>query len=142
MYCKLFKLTNGETILGTVDSDKVNLDSGAVNVQNPVLITSARVPMDQLIIETYVMQSWIKMASSKVISIPVRSILIATDVHEKAVEQYKHYLTEIDKNQLSDEEIENAINLHNENNDTDEFLDLMEDEEDDDRSKINGPYIH
>lgn len=140
MYCKLLKLSNGETILGYTNNSCNDLDTGFVEVQNPVLVSSVRVPMNQMVVETFVMQTWIKMTSSHFVKIPARNVVVAVDVEERAEFQYKQYLSEVEKNKLTDSEMQQIMS-DLENHEEEEFFDLTEDEEDDGRN-TDGPTLH
>lgn len=137
MYCKLFKLVNGESVIGYTDNDCSELEKGFIELRDPVLVSSIRVPMERVVVETFVMQTWLKMSSSNIVKVPVSSVIVATDVLEKVETQYKHYLAEMSNIKLTDEELQTLA----ESSQEDEFLDFME-EEDDDGSESSGPTLH
>lgn len=137
MYCKLLKLINGESVIGYTESDCNTLEKGFIELRDPVLVSSIRVPMERVVVETFVMQTWLKMSSSNIVKVPVSSVIVATDVLEKVESQYKHYLAEMSNIKLTDEELQTLA----ESSQEDEFLDFME-EEDDDGSESSGPTLH
>lgn len=129
MYCKYLKLTNGENIIvSTDDNCETFADKEFIDIVDPVLISSYRFPRGSMVVESFIMQPWIKMAVKDVMRIPVKNIVVATDVQEMAVSQYKTFVEESVNevtNELTEEDIEETLN---------EFLsdagDGEEDEED------------
>lgn len=140
MYCKILKLTNGETIMGYTEDNCDNLTEGVLKVVDPVLISSVRIPVNRVIVESYVMQAWLRMAESNVVNIPVRNIIATAGVVEKAEEQYKHFLLEADGNKLTEEEYQELVG----NSSREEFLDYADEENEDDEDSGNnsGPILH
>lgn len=116
MYCKYLKLTNGDNIMVTTEDSCNDLKTkDHINVMDPVLIDSVRFPRGRMIVETYIMQPWLKMSKAGVVKIPVHSIVVATDVQESAAEQYKRYLQEAPEQEpssmpASGDEIDDLIN--------------------------------
>ena len=105
MYCKFLKLSNGDDIIvQTKDLCESLNDKEFLEVTEPVLISSMRIPRGPVIIETYVMQPWIKMAKANVVNIPTKSIIVAVDVHEIAEEQYYEFVEESNKKKNVQEE--------------------------------------
>jgi len=144
MYCKFLKLVNGDDIIVSTDNDCSNLfDSKFIDVNDPVVIKSVRMPYRNGIIETFIMHPWIKMAKDGVIKIPSSQVIVATDLYEKAETQYKEYvvsyksLDEVTVNELYEEEQgDDAL---------EEFysmLDNQEDDEDDSRPSSSTRTLH
>lgn len=104
MHCKFLKLTNGEDIIVQTDDTCESLNNKEfISVIDPVLIASMRIPRGPMVIETYIMQPWIKMAKADVVQIPTKNIVVAVDVHEMAEKQYLQYVEESNnRNVLSD----------------------------------------
>jgi len=86
----------------------------------------------QNIVETQVMQPWIRLAKDDIIQIPTDNILIAVDVEDEVVDQYAKFLyeqhikalpaqdrEEMVENFLEDLESENSID----GNDNDDYED-------------------
>lgn len=95
MHCKFLKLTNGEDIIVQTDDTCESLNKKEfISVIDPVLIASMRIPRGPMVIETYIMQPWIKMAKADVVQIPTKNIVVAVDVHEMAEKQYLQYVEE------------------------------------------------
>lgn len=95
MHCKFLKLTNGEDIIVQTDDTCESLNNKEfISVIDPVLIASMRIPRGPMVIETYIMQPWIKMAKADVVQIPTKNIVVAVDVHEMAEKQYLQYVEE------------------------------------------------
>jgi len=95
MFCKYLKLTNGDNLIVTTDDDCQTLKGKEFLIcADPVQVGTLRVPRGSMIIESIVLQPWIKISVDNVIKIPVTSILVAVDVHEIAYNQYKNFVEE------------------------------------------------
>ena len=93
MQCKFLKLTNGEDIIAMVSDEFISTTSSShIQIQDPVLISSARYPRGNMIMETYLMQPWIKLSISNIMTIPTVTILTAVDITDSAMEQYYEFL--------------------------------------------------
>jgi hypothetical protein len=109
-----------------------------IDIVDPVLISSFRFPRGNMVVESFVMQPWIKMAVKDVMKIPVKSIVVAADVQEMAISQYKTFVeesvNEISRD-LTEEDIEETFK---------EFLNTTEsgeeEEENDDDGSRNRTY--
>jgi hypothetical protein len=114
MYCKFLKLTNGENIIvSTDDNCETFADKEFIDIVDPVLISSFRFPKGSMVVESFVMQPWIKMAVKDVMRLPVKNIVVATDVQEMAVVQYKSFVEESVNeitSELTEEDIEETLN--------------------------------
>ena len=136
MHCKFIKLTNGEDIIVQTDDTCESLNNKEfISVIDPVLIASMRIPRGPMVIETYIMQPWIKMAKADVVQIPTKNIVVAVDVHEMAEKQYLQYVEESNNrnviNSTAEEETEEELT---EEEAFDEFMQMIRedsDEEDD-----------
>lgn len=111
-HIKYIKLVNGENIIVTTDTDCKNFkDSKVIMVINPIQIVSLRLNQGPLIVESFAMSPWIKMALEDAIELPTESIVVAVDLLPQAVEQYKKFVEDLKEtnsevNEASDEEIE------------------------------------
>ena len=139
MYYKFFKLINGEDIIAvTDDTCETFEDKEFIDIVDPVLICAYRIPREKGIMETYVMQTWMKMAVQDVISLPVASILIAVDVQPKVIEQYDIFVIEANRSSTfatledgySDDVMEELIEVAQE-----AMMSGNEEEEEDDYSR-------
>lgn len=150
MYCKFLKLSNGDDIIvQTNDLCESFKDKEFLEVTEPVLISSMRIPRGPVIIETYVMQPWIKMARANVVSIPTTSIIVAVDVHEIAEEQYFEFVEESNKKRNNSEE---SILLDDQDESAQDMLEAFlqsmnetsdEEEDDDGNTRVGvGRTIH
>lgn len=93
MFCKLLKLSNGENLIVTTDDAcDTFLGKEFIDVIDPVQVGTVRVPRGNMIIESYVLQPWIRMAKANQVKIPVHSIIAAVDLHEQAKEQYEDFV--------------------------------------------------
>lgn len=107
MHCKFLKLTNGEDIIVQTDDTCESLNNKEfISVIDPVLIASMRIPRGPMVIETYIMQPWIKMAKADVVQIPTKNIVVAVDVHEMAEKQYLQYVEESNNRNVLEEATE------------------------------------
>lgn len=111
MYCKFLKLTSGENlIVTTTDECTELLDKKYIEVTEPVEIQSMKMPYAGGVVESYIMQPWLKMSAKEVVKIPAQSILLATNLMEKAETQYKQFILEYDGLSITtDEEIEGEL---------------------------------
>ena len=105
MYCKFIKLTSGENLIVSTEDmcDKLE-EKRYIEVSEPVVIHSMRMPYGGGFVESYIMQPWLKMSSKEVLRLPVRNILIATNLLEKAEFQYKQFIVEYESSELATEE--------------------------------------
>lgn len=131
MYCKFLKLTNGENIIvSTDDNCETFVNKEFIDIVDPVLISSFRFPKGNMVVESFIMQPWIKMAKKDVMRLPVNNIVVATDVQEMAVSQYKTFVDESVNevsSELTEDDIEETLNEY--------FSDAGDGEEDEE----NGP---
>ena len=131
MYCKFLKLTNGENIIvSTDDNCETFVNKEFIDIVDPVLISSFRFPKGNMVVESFIMQPWIKMAKKDVMRLPVNNIVVATDVQEMAVSQYKTFVDESVNevsSELTEDDIEETLNEY--------FSDTGDGEEDEE----NGP---
>ncbi|CAB5221942.1 hypothetical protein UFOVP242_156 [uncultured Caudovirales phage] len=111
MYCKFLKLTSGENLIVSTEDECVELvDKKYIEVSEPVEIHAMKMPYAGGVIESYIMQPWLKMSAKEVLRIPAHNILVATNVMEKAESQYKQFILEYDQMALAtDEDIEKAL---------------------------------
>ena len=105
MYCKFLKLTSGENlIVTTADECTELLDKKYIEVTEPVEIQSMKMPYAGGVVESYIMQPWLKMSAKEVLKIPAQSILIATNLMEKAEVQYKQFILEYEELTVTSED--------------------------------------
>lgn len=105
MYCKFLKLTSGENlIVTTADECTELLDKKYIEVTEPVEIQSMKMPYAGGVVESYIMQPWLKMSAKEVLKIPAQSILIATNLMEKAEVQYKQFILEYEEVTVTSED--------------------------------------
>ena len=111
MYCKFLKLTSGENLIVSTEDECVELvDKKYIEVSEPVEIHSMKMPYGGGVIESYIMQPWLKMSAKEVLRIPAHNILVATNVMEKAESQYKQFILEYDQMAVATEDdIEKAL---------------------------------
>ena len=111
MYCKFIKLTSGENLIVSTEDECNELDMKSyIEVLEPVVIHSMKLPYQGGFIESYIMQPWLKMATKEVLRLPVRNIIIATNLLEKAESQYKQFIIEYDSFEMaSEEDIDEAL---------------------------------
>ena len=94
-YCKFLKLTNGEEIIVTTDNDCSDFKSDRyLSIIDPVEVKAMQMVRGPHIVETQVMQPWIRLAKDDIIQIPTDNILIAVDVEDDVADQYAKFLYE------------------------------------------------
>ena len=105
MYCKFIKLTSGENLIVSTEDDCNELDMKSyIEVSEPVVIHSMRMPYGGGFVESYIMQPWLKMSTKEVLRLPVRNIIITTNLLEKAESQYKQFIVEYENFEIATEE--------------------------------------
>ena len=111
MYCKFIKLTSGENLIVSTEDDCNELDMKSyIEVSEPVVIHSMRMPYGGGFVESYIMQPWLKMSTKEVLRLPVRNIIIATNLLEKAESQYKQFIVEYENFEIATEkDIDEAL---------------------------------
>ena len=129
MYCKFLKLASGENLIVSTEDECMDLaDKKYIEVTEPVEIHSMKMPYAGGIIESYIMQPWLKMSAKEVLRIPAHNVVIATNVLEKAETQYKQFIIEYENLAIATEEdIEQALSG---DDDTDEIEITEEDDND------------
>lgn len=92
---KFLKLTNGDDIICTLDSDTTKLKQNEkLFVVDPVLVVRMRYPRGMSMVEGYVFQPWVSYAAQSVFEIPAWSIVTSADLEDKIKETYIKYITE------------------------------------------------
>lgn len=95
MFCKYLKLTNGENIIVSTESNCVNFkENRTIPVSDPVLVSSLKINRGPYLIETYGLQPWIKLTDQAIIDIPTENIIVAVDVQPSVEEQYRKFLSD------------------------------------------------
>ena len=140
MYCKFLKLTSGENlIVSTEDECKDLADKKYIEVSEPVEIHSMKMPYAGGVIESYMMQPWLKMSAKEVLRIPARNVVIVTNVLERAETQYKQFIIEYENSAISTEEdIEQALSGDDDNDE----IEISEEDENDSRSSSGAHTLH
>ena len=129
MYCKFLKLASGENLIVSTEDECMDLaDKKYIEVTEPVEIHSMKMPYAGGVIESYIMQPWLKMSAKEVLRIPAHNVVIATNVLERAETQYKQFIIEYENLAIATEEdIEQALSG---DDDTDEIEITEEDDND------------
>ena len=140
MYCKFLKLTSGENLIVSTEDECIDLaDKKYIEVSEPVEIHSMKMPYAGGIIESYMMQPWLKMSAKEVLRIPARNVLIATNVLERAETQYKQFIIEYENSEMASEEnIEQALS----GDDDSSEIEISEEDENDSRSSSGAHTLH
>jgi hypothetical protein len=135
MYCKFLKLTSGENLIVSTEDECMDLaDKKYIEVSEPVEIHSMKMPYAGGVIESYMMQPWLKMSAKEVLRIPARNVVIVTNVLEKAESQYKQFIIEYDSLAMATEEdIEQALSGDDDSSDNE-----ISEEEDNDSWSSGG----
>ena len=140
MYCKFLKLTSGENLIVSTEDECIDLaDKKYIEVSEPVEIHSMKMPYAGGIIESYMMQPWLKMSAKEVLRIPARNVVIATNVLERAENQYKQFIVEYENLEIATEEdIEQALS----GDDDSSEIEISEEDENDSRSSSGAHTLH
>lgn len=143
MFCKYLKLINGENLIVTTDDDcKTFKGKEFLNCVDPVQVGTIKFPRGSMVIESYVLQPWIKMSADDVVQIPVKSIVVAVDVQDMAFKQYKKFVEEYAN---LDTELQEALDYEDQQ-DFEDFIDSVlgsdNEEEDDDRTGRADRTLH
>ena len=140
MYCKFLKLTSGENLIVSTEDECIDLaDKKYIEVSEPVEIHSMKMPYAGGIIESYMMQPWLKMSAKEVLRIPARNVVIATNVLERAENQYKQFIVEYENLEMATEEdIEQALSGDDDNGE----IEISEEDENDSRSSSGARTLH
>lgn len=94
-YCKFLKLSNGEEIIVTTDNDcKDFKNEKYLHILDPVEIKAVSMARGPVVIETHVMQPWIRLAKDDIIQIPTDNIVVAVDVDDDVIKQYARFIYE------------------------------------------------
>jgi hypothetical protein len=114
-------------------------DKKYIEVSEPVEIHSMKMPYAGGVIESYMMQPWLKMSAKEVLRIPARNVVIATNVLEKAESQYKQFIIEYDSLEMATEEdIEQALSGDDDSSDNE----ISEEEDNDSWSSSGERTLH
>lgn len=141
MYCKFIKLTNGEDLIVHTEDECTELaDKQYIEVNDPVVIRSVKMPFKGMLVESFVMHSWMKMSKKEAIKLSVNNIIAVTNVLERAEDQYVEFLKNIED---FEKEVENEQALEDESIPTDDdvlenYFSMIETEEDEDDSRPSG----
>ena len=140
MYCKFLKLTSGENLIVSTEDECMDLaDKKYIEVSEPVEIHSMKMPYAGGIIESYIMQPWLKMSAKEVLRIPARNVVIVTNVLEKAETQYKQFIIEYDSLEMATEEdIEQALSGDDDRSE----IEISEEEDNDSWSSSGERTLH
>ena len=140
MYCKFLKLTSGENLIVSTEDECIDLaDKKYIEVSEPVEIHSMKMPYAGGIIESYMMQPWLKMSAKEVLRIPARNVVVVTNVLERAETQYKQFIIEYENSEIATEEdIEQALT----GDDDSSEIEISEEDENDSRSSSGAHTLH
>lgn len=145
MFYKYIKLTNGDDIIAeTKENVTTFTDKDFVDICDPVQISSIRIPRGPLVVETYMMQPWIKMADAKNMQLPTKNIIVIVDVQEATAQHYKQYVSEHGSQNFTDLTSNDEYNEEEAQDDTDDFYESItpDDEDDGIPRNQNGRTIH
>ena len=119
-YCKFLKLSNGDEIIVTTDNNCSDYKNEKyIHVIDPVEIKAISIAKGPMVVETHVMQPWIRLAKDDIIQIPTDNILIAVDVEDTIMSQYAKFLYEQHVRTLPPQDREEMV---------ENFLEELEDE--------------
>ena len=140
MYCKFLKLTSGENLIVSTEDECIDLaDKKYIEVSEPVEIHSMKMPYAGGVIESYMMQPWLKMSAKEVLRIPARNVVVVTNVLERAETQYKQFIIEYENSAMA---IENDIEQALSGDDDSSEIEISEEDENDSRSSSGAHTLH
>ena len=91
------------------------------------------------VIESYMMQPWLKMSAKEVLRIPARNVVVVTNVLERAENQYKQFIVEYENLKMATEEdIEQALSSDDDSSE----IEISEEDENDSRSSSGAHTLH
>lgn len=124
-YCKFVKLVNGDEIIVTTDNDCNDYKNDRyLSVIDPVEVRSMQMVRGPHIVETHIMQPWIRMAKDDIVQIPTDNILVIVDVRDDIVNQYTKFLNQQqDSNEPARGDIEELIEDLIEDSESENLLD-------------------
>jgi hypothetical protein len=128
-FFKFLKLSNGEDIIATTDSNCKNFkEQKSIFVYDPVLINTIKLAQGPYMVETFTMQPWIKLAKDDIMEIPTESIVVAVDIDDKVVTQYEMFLDEYNNpsqelNQVEGKELDDLYDTIESEEDINEIID-------------------
>lgn len=133
-YCKFLKLFNGEEIIVTTDNDCSDFKNEKyLHVIDPVEIKAISMARGPMVVETHVMQPWIRLAKDDIIQIPTDSIVVAVDVEDDVIKQYAKFVYEEFLKKAPTQDRQVAIN---------EMLEQLESDLTTDGDGEQGPTFH
>ena len=140
MYCKFLKLTSGENLIVSTEDECIDMaDKKYIEVSEPVEIHSMKMPYAGGVIESYMMQPWLKMSAKEVLRIPARNVVVVTNVLERAEAQYKQFIIEYDNlDMATEEDVEQALSGDDDNGE----IEISEEDENDSRSSSGAHTLH
>lgn len=90
---KLLKLVTGEDIICTTDNNLEKLKANmAIQIIDPVIVKSVRYSRGRSIIESYILQPWLRFAMESVYTIMTNNIVSIVDLDKKIVDVYKEFI--------------------------------------------------
>lgn len=126
-FCKFLKLSNGDEIIVTTDQNCNDFKNEKyLSVIDAVEIKEVTMARGPIIVESFIMQPWIRIAKDDIIQIPTESIVVVVDVEDDVLNQYAKFIYDKHNKKLSSREGDDAMR---------ELLDDIEDE-----SSIDGNY--
>lgn len=130
MFCKFVKLTNGEDIIVSTDDPCTTfLNKEFIDVVDPVALGTVRIPRPSGIVERFVMYKWLKLSKPDIVRIPIKSILLVTDLDDSAQLQYQDF-------------IQGKIELQHEPQSMEELVQHMFEDMEDDEESEEDDYNH
>jgi hypothetical protein len=100
---KLLKLVTGEDIICTTDKDfEIIKTSNSIQIIDPVIVKSIRYSRGNSIVESYVLQPWLRFAMESVYTIFTNSIVSVVDLDKKIIDLYTEFIKNEKNTELSD----------------------------------------
>jgi uncharacterized membrane protein len=115
LYYKFIKLVSGESIICATDNNCLFwYDDKVISILNPVVVTSARYPRGDVLVESYILYSWSTFAKDDVIDLPTSKILVVLNPMDGLIKNYEDFIMrrqneDIEIDTESNEDIEEEI---------------------------------
>lgn len=118
LYYKYIRLDNGENLICTTDNNCLFwYDEKVISIINPVVVTSARFPKGDVLVESYILYSWNSFTKDDVIEIPVSKIMVIFNPSDGLIKNYEEFIMQKNK-----EHVETSVD----SDDEDLFRELLE----------------
>lgn len=114
------KLNNGDNILCATTEQIDNLEGDFLRVVDPIQIMSMKVPYKGMIVEKFMMQSWVPFSEADVVNIPLQHVIFIGDLKEPFITKYIEYVESQEEDDPYGMEADESLLAEIEDHDLDE----------------------